>query len=1096
MHTRLLLRRRLRAATVVAAALLCGAARALAGGGPADVVVLVNDASEDSVAVAEHYAAARQVPASNLCHVRCATDSTVPVADFVRDVVEPLRTFLRTGDLDAHVRYLVLTQGMPIRTRTGDNFVSTAALLSLLDSPIAGEDVSRLPRHAAPYRNGVAPREPLPGLGRVRLVTALLSSARDEAIALIDRSVASDGTAPKDTLVLFQDANGNANVRNGAYDAAARQLESLGHRTEHLKAGAKEATDRQRVMAYMSGGAYSALSVEGVGTNEYLPGAICDMLQSFGAVPQNFVPGDKGSQFPITHLVRAGITGIHGCVAEPYTLAFPPADLFTPYFQGFTLAETFHQKIPTAYWMNLVLGDPLCAPYAERPAPVVQIGGKAPASDALRGGSAELELSDASGTARRYEVYLGPWFLGALDGPGGKLPVKTPELPAGPVDLVVQAIGPGFAEPTGWTTVRLEGPTARGRPQAEAPPAAADLVVEAPRSVVAGEDLDVRYTLVDAGGAPVSGGEAYAELRGTTPPVRWAAGAAPAGADGRRGGLTVKPTRAGPLLLELRLPDLGISRPVSVVVTPAAARVATTPLSRVTERQCTDIPVVVQDAFGNQVDGFKGTVTLAAPGVPSFVAPEAVRLDGAGRGVFRDVVFPAPGGAGLVFRVDGATWSQPGEGVQAAPTAIRAWLLGSPYGAKESPDTKSDPGADATADGRTSDGRLFRRVREQDDEIPFAQGVGEGRPAVAVAHVIADRDVVATLLLAARDDVRVLLDGAEVFHGVPASSDMRAPGDSGKLKLAKGPHRVTVIAQRKGRPGFALALAEGKSALAPGLSVVAAAPSDDASRRTVSGRVHRFGRAAGGVRVTLVAGGAERSTTTDATGAYWFDGAPDGELHVSASGAEFVPAGLTVDAGATVVTDLDFGVADGGPPKVALTGLGRTPHFGSRVLVTPEVSDDGGLRRVTLFVGGVEVASSERAPWTLEWRRGARAGDWKTTLAVAAVDQAGNETRSDDMAVEFVTDTTPPVISLRGLSKKQTVRKEVTVTVSARDDVADPALLVSLDGAALTAEDDGKGGKRVRLDPKVIGAGAHELRVRATDDDGNEAVLEIPFKVP
>ena len=43
---------------------------------------------------------------------------------------------------------------------------------------------------------------------------------------------------------------------------------------------------------------------------------------------------------------------VHGTVAEPYNIAFPPADLFAPYVAGYTLAETFHQKLPFRYWMN------------------------------------------------------------------------------------------------------------------------------------------------------------------------------------------------------------------------------------------------------------------------------------------------------------------------------------------------------------------------------------------------------------------------------------------------------------------------------------------------------------------------------------------------------------------------------------------------------------------------------------------------------------------------------------------------------------------------------------------------------------------------
>src|SRR5689334_23118195 len=106
-----------RAAAALAALVLVARA-ALAGGGPAETIVLVNANSADSRRVAEHYAKARQIPASQIVEVRCAPALETSMADFVRDVVEPVRTALRERGLEDRVRFVVLTQGMPIRART------------------------------------------------------------------------------------------------------------------------------------------------------------------------------------------------------------------------------------------------------------------------------------------------------------------------------------------------------------------------------------------------------------------------------------------------------------------------------------------------------------------------------------------------------------------------------------------------------------------------------------------------------------------------------------------------------------------------------------------------------------------------------------------------------------------------------------------------------------------------------------------------------------------------------------------------------------------------------------------------------------------
>jgi hypothetical protein len=132
--------------------------------------------------------------------------------------------------------------------------------------------------------------------------------------------------------------------------------------------------DRKGIMGYMSGGSYSALKREGIGSLRFHPGALVDMLESFGAVPENFEPRKK-KQVPVTWFVEAGATGVHGAVAEPYAHTFPDTLLFERYTQGFNLAEAYYQSLPFLYWMNMVIGDPLAAPYAKAPEVALSAGG-------------------------------------------------------------------------------------------------------------------------------------------------------------------------------------------------------------------------------------------------------------------------------------------------------------------------------------------------------------------------------------------------------------------------------------------------------------------------------------------------------------------------------------------------------------------------------------------------------------------------------------------------------------------------------------------------------------------------------------------------
>src|SRR4029434_5395873 len=74
-------------------------------------------------------------------------------------------------------------------------------------------------------------------------------------------------------------------------------------------------------------------------------------------------PGALGTQ-PLTgDLIREGITGIAGHVAEPYLNAtIRPQILFPAYLSGFNLAESFYLAMPYLSWQTVVIGDPLCAP--------------------------------------------------------------------------------------------------------------------------------------------------------------------------------------------------------------------------------------------------------------------------------------------------------------------------------------------------------------------------------------------------------------------------------------------------------------------------------------------------------------------------------------------------------------------------------------------------------------------------------------------------------------------------------------------------------------------------------------------------------------
>ena len=95
-----------------------------------------------------------------------------------------------------------------------------------------------------------------------------------------------------------------------------------------------------------------------------LPGAICEHLTSFGGVMQ-----ENAGQTPLTEFLRHGGALSSGTVTEPYAIAakFPLPFLHDHYAQGCSAAEAFYQSLSGPYQL-LIVGDPLCTPWASRPA--------------------------------------------------------------------------------------------------------------------------------------------------------------------------------------------------------------------------------------------------------------------------------------------------------------------------------------------------------------------------------------------------------------------------------------------------------------------------------------------------------------------------------------------------------------------------------------------------------------------------------------------------------------------------------------------------------------------------------------------------------
>jgi uncharacterized protein (TIGR03790 family) len=375
-----------RAARAAALTALLVAPAVLAGGGARNVLVVVNERSEESLEIGQHYLRGRDIPESNVCRLDTSTSFSVSKDVYQSEIEQPVLDCIAASPHADRIDYLVLTRGLPIRAHFPDASapptkpVSIAELLRVADTSLRGKDQEYgMPYgfqfHPNPYRGRRESHDHSKTFGayNLRIATMLSSYWSEQAIGLVDLSLASDRNPPhlaadaSHYLEETTNPSSPANTRNDGIPAAVSYLQSRGIPAVHV-AGSDPDVTGSVVAGHLNAGSYSSISRAEIHSNSYPPGALVCALESFGLVPNNFNPDANPSQTPVTWWIEAGATGGHGTVAEPYNVAFPDAGLFAPYIDGYNLAETYYQGIPYLYWMNLVLGDPLAAPYATPPA--------------------------------------------------------------------------------------------------------------------------------------------------------------------------------------------------------------------------------------------------------------------------------------------------------------------------------------------------------------------------------------------------------------------------------------------------------------------------------------------------------------------------------------------------------------------------------------------------------------------------------------------------------------------------------------------------------------------------------------------------------
>lgn len=359
----------------------------------ANVLVVANEALPASVEIAEYYVQRRQVPADQLLKIRTSVADQITRQEFETTIHQPIAAWLaRTGSID-RILYVVLTKGVPLRIagQGGGRTTTISSVdseLTLVYRRMVGP-VSPGGNVTNPYFLGDAQPSTARRFSHVAqdiyLVTRLDGFTTTDVKALIDR-----GLAPATTGRVILDQRSGANEKpNEWLAAAAKKLEAqgLGERVV-LEQSSRLVEGHKDVLGYYSWGSNDPSLTSRAPAIGFAPGALASLFVStdartFTEPPAEWKPGPweskqsyhAGSPQSLTgDLVRAGVTGVAGYVNEPYLdTSIRPDILFPAYFAGFNLAEAFYLALPALSWQTVIIGDPLCAPFARTSVPAAEL---------------------------------------------------------------------------------------------------------------------------------------------------------------------------------------------------------------------------------------------------------------------------------------------------------------------------------------------------------------------------------------------------------------------------------------------------------------------------------------------------------------------------------------------------------------------------------------------------------------------------------------------------------------------------------------------------------------------------------------------------
>jgi len=386
-----------------------GSAHAL---GPHEVVLLANENSPDSIAIAKEYARLRDVHDLNILRVR------VPIAEsgvapeispeeFTRRIWTPAMRAMRDRGIEKQVLAWVYSTDFPttIRARPALSIQGLTFLRNRLPDPDEvdkGTYVSPLfcgptsPRAAtfAPktfdaWKRWLRDDMPLPSM--MLGYTGERGNSKQTVLDCMKRGITSDYSSPSGAIYFVTSEDVRSRCRQWQFPGAASALRLLG-------VNAAVVTDFPVGKDNVAGLMMGAHTVQPDKIREFLPGAMAEHFTSFAGAFH------LASQTKLSAWISAGATASSGAVTEPRAVwqKIPVAHFYAHQASGCTMMESFFLSVKCPLQI-LFVGEPLAQPWA-RPADLTIEGLENENVSARR----EIGAEVASGFGEHYRrfVYL------------------------------------------------------------------------------------------------------------------------------------------------------------------------------------------------------------------------------------------------------------------------------------------------------------------------------------------------------------------------------------------------------------------------------------------------------------------------------------------------------------------------------------------------------------------------------------------------------------------------------------------------------------------------------------------------------------------